>query len=76
MKKSNNIPKFLLEAKICNDNNCELRKRINKAIEYVENNILYTEDYDYDEEDNLVWKGAYDYEAREDLLNILRGNDK
>ena len=48
-----------------------------EAIEYVKNNCLYEEEYDYDEEDNLIWKGAYDYKAQEDLLNILnKGSDK
>ena len=42
-----------------------------EAIEYIENNTLYTEEYDYDEEENLIWNGAYDYKEREDLLNIL-----
>ena len=53
----------------------ELEMKIDKAVEYIENNTLYTEDYDYDEEDNLVWQGAYDYKAREELLNILNGED-
>lgn len=49
---------------------------IRKAIEYIENNSLYTEDYDYDEEENLRWLGAHDYKESEDLLNILQnGSD-
>ena len=46
---------------------------LDKAIEYVENNTLYDEDYDYDIEDNLVWSGANDRKASNDLLNILQG---
>ena len=50
-----------------------LQRRIDKAIEYINTNTLYSEDYDYDDEDNLVWNGAYDYKETEDLLNILTG---
>ena len=53
-----------------------LQQRIDKAIEYIENNTLYSEEYDYDDEDNLQFQGAYDYKASEDLLNILKGSDK
>ena len=44
---------------------------IKEVREYIENNTLFSEDYDYDEEDNLKWNGAYDYKEREELLEIL-----
>ena len=59
-----------------NETNKYLNVKIKKAIEYINNNPLYSEDYDYDEEDNLVWQGARCDEQSEDLLNILNGSDK
>ena len=53
----------------------ELEMKIDKAVEYVKNTTLFTEEYDYDYEENLVWKGATDDEEREELLNILNGED-
>ena len=44
---------------------------IKEVREYIEYNTLFSEDYDYDEEDNLKWNGAYDYKEREELLEIL-----
>lgn len=54
----------------------DYKTKVDKAIEYIQNNTLYSEDYDYDDEDNLQFQGAYDYKAREDLLEILKGSDK
>ena len=51
----------------------ELQERINKAIEYVENNPLYEEEYDYDYEENSYLSGVHDEIATKDLLKILRG---
>lgn len=48
-----------------------LQQRIDKAIEYIKNNSLYYENYDYNEEDELELKYVYDDKAREDLLEIL-----
>lgn len=56
--------------------NRDYKSRNKKAIEYIENNTLYSEDYDYDDEDNLQFQGAYDYKATEDLLEILKGVKK
>ena len=53
----------------------ERDERINKAIEYIENNneTLYTYKPDYDYEENIV--DNYDISNyREDLLKILRGD--
>lgn len=51
----------------------DYKSRIEKAVEYINNNLLYSEDFDYDEEDNLVWQGARCDTQSEDLLNILNG---
>ena len=51
----------------------DYKSRIEKAVEYINNNLLYSEDFDYDEEDNLVWQGARCDTESEDLLNILNG---
>ena len=49
----------------------DLQQRIDKAIEYIKNKPLYTETYDYNEEDNLELKYTDDEIARNDLLEIL-----
>lgn len=54
----------------------EFKKRIDKAIEYIENNSLYQQDYDYDYEENLVEYPPSDEQAKKDLLDILKGEDK
>jgi hypothetical protein len=51
-----------------------LNNRINKAIEYIENNSLYEEEYDYDYEENMHLVGTSDEVAKNDLLSILKGN--
>lgn len=48
-------------------------KRIDKAIEYIENHSLYEEEYDYDYEENSYLSGIDDETAKKDLLKILRG---
>lgn len=53
----------------------QLNKRINKAIEYIENNDLYTQDIDYDYDDNMVLSPPTDELERKKLLDILRGED-
>lgn len=53
-----------------------LEERIDNAIEYVNNNSLYEQDYDYDYEENLVEYPPSDELARKHLLEILKGNDK
>ena len=55
--------------------NIELENIRKEAIEYIKNTTLFTEDYDYDYEENLVWKCATDDKGREDLLNILQGSE-
>ena len=52
----------------------KLQQRINKAIEYIENNSLYEEEYDYDYEENLYLSGIEDGYAKKDLLEILKGD--
>ena len=48
-----------------------LNNIINEAIEYIENNDLYEQDYDYDYEENLVVGPPSDETARKILLEIL-----
>ena len=52
-----------------------LKDRIDKAIEYIENNSLYEEEYDYDYEENIYLSGINDETARKDLLAILGGKE-
>ena len=52
-----------------------LSRAINKAIEYLENNSLYEEEYDYDYEENSYLSGIDDETAKKDLLEILREED-
>lgn len=58
------------------EENQQLKDRIDKAIEYIENNSLYEKEYDYDYDDNLELSNISDSEAKEELLNILRGNNE
>ena len=53
--------------------NKKLKELIDKAIEYIENNSLYEEEYDYDYEENSYLSGIDDETAKKDLLKILRG---
>ena len=50
----------------------ERDERIDKAIEYLENNSLYEEEYDYDYEENSYLSGINDETAKKDLLKILK----
>lgn len=52
-----------------------LQNRIDEAIEYIENNDLYTQDIDYDYDDNMYLSPPDDETERKDLLEILRGED-
>ena len=55
--------------------NTKLQDRIDKAIEYIENNSLYKEEVDYDYEETPIYVGCNDIKAKEDLLDILKGNN-
>lgn len=55
--------------------NINLLNKINKAIEYIENNDLYYQDVDYDYEENMTLEPPSDEEARAILLSILKGED-
>lgn len=52
--------------------NCYLQQKIERAIEYIENNYLYEEEYDYDYEENSYLSGIDDEQAKKDLLEILK----
>ena len=52
------------------------KKRIDDAIEYIENNDLYYQDVDYDYEENMTLGLPSDEEAKDILLSILKGVDK
>lgn len=54
----------------------DYKQRNEKAVEYIKNNALFTETYDYDDEDNLIWNGATDEKESEELLKILEGGDE
>lgn len=47
-----------------------------EAIEYVNDNSLYEEEYDYDYEENIYLTGIDDEQAKKDLLNILNKGEK
>ena len=44
---------------------------INKAKEYIINNSLYEEEYDYDYEENIYLSGIHDDDVRRILVEIL-----
>ena len=52
--------------------NKQLKDKIDKAIEYLENHSLYEEEYDYDYEENSYLSGIDDETAKKDLLKILK----
>lgn len=54
----------------------DYKSRIDKAIEYIENNSLYEEEYDYDYEENSYLIGTDDETAKKELLAILQGENK
>lgn len=56
------------------EENQKLKHKIEVAIEYINNNQLYYEDYDYDYEDNLYLAGIEDSYAKRNLLTILGGD--
>lgn len=51
------------------------RDKNKKALEYVENNLLYEEEYDYDCDDELYLSGTNDDKATDDLRKILKGEN-
>ena len=53
----------------------DYKLRVDKAIEYIENNDLYEQDYDYDYEENMVEYPPSDEQAKKDLLEILKGSE-
>lgn len=54
------------------DKKLKIYKSIIKEVrEYIENNTLYEQDYDYDYEENLVEGLPSDEKAKQDLLEIL-----
>jgi hypothetical protein len=54
--------------------NHQLKDRINKAVEYIENNSLYDEEYDYNYEEEMYLSGIDDEVAKRDLLDLLKGD--
>jgi chromosome segregation ATPase len=53
----------------------KLNNKRNEAIEYIENNDLYFQDYDYDYEGNMFEYPPTDEQAKQNLLEILKGED-
>lgn len=51
------------------------RNKNRKALEYVENNLLYEEEYDYDCDDELYLSSVNDDKATDDLRKILTGEN-
>lgn len=52
----------------------DLEDRINKAVEYIENNSLYDEEYDYNYEEEMYLSGIDDEVAKKYLLSLLKGD--
>lgn len=53
-------------------NQLQQKENIIKEVrEYIENNSLYEQDYDYDYEENLYEYPPSDEQARKDILSIL-----
>ena len=54
----------------------KLKSIIKEVREYIENNSLYEQDYDYDYEENLYEYPPSDEQARKDILSILDKENK
>lgn len=54
---------------------CDYKSRIEKAVEYIENNNLYDEILDYDYEENPYVSYTTDEYVKDKLLNILNGKE-
>lgn len=65
------IDDLVNENEILQDKVYKLEDVIKEVREYIENNSLYEEDYDYDYEENLVVGPPSDETARKILLKIL-----
>ena len=52
--------------------NCYIMQKIERAIEYIENNKFYTEEVDYDWEENPYILIEFNRQAIYDLLKILK----
>ena len=64
------------KGKYYRDRYWELKKQVDKAIDYIENNCLYTQDIDYDYDDNMILSPPTDELERKELLNILKGEEQ
>lgn len=53
----------------------DYKSRIEKAVEYIENNSLYDEILDYDYEENPYISYTTDEYVKDNLLNILNGKE-
>lgn len=73
LKKESKQLRVLNVCVCCNERNLE--DRINKAIEYINNNDLYYQEEMYDYEENLELGNPDDSEAKKDLLKILKGEE-
>lgn len=48
-------------------------KKLEEIKEYIENNSLYEEEYDYDYDENIQHTGTNDEKAKRDILSIIGG---
>ena len=77
LKKENAILKqTMFDESLLINENALLKNIIKEVREYIENNSLYEEDYDYDYEENLVVGPPSDETARKILLEILEKVNK
>ena len=56
--------------KKCNELD-KYKEVLDKIKEYIENNSLYEEEYDYDYEENIYLSGVNDTKAKEDINKLL-----
>lgn len=72
--KANAITMALMTIEDLKYDNKLLKDKINKAVEYIENNSLYDEEYDYNYEEEMYLSGIDDEVAKKDLLSLLKGD--
>lgn len=66
---------FMLCACLKLSSEADSKDRIDRAVDYIEKNSLYDQDYDYDYEENITEGIVSDERATKELLKILRGEE-
>ena len=72
-EKINTYKKILQDLEELKQQLDQANKKLDKIKEYIENNSLYEEEYDYDYDENIQHTGTNDEKAKRDILSIIDG---